>query len=64
LHSQFFPGQYIAGHYQCFAFGGGILILVINSYRKFLLSRLILTFLGSLLFMVGAISSGMALNIT
>jgi two-component system sensor histidine kinase/response regulator len=34
---------------------GGILILVINSYRKFLLSRLILTFLGSLLFMVGAI---------
>ncbi|MES2373212.1 MAG: HAMP domain-containing sensor histidine kinase [Bacteroidota bacterium] len=34
---------------------GGILILIINSYRRFLLSRLILTFLGSLLFMVGAI---------
>jgi signal transduction histidine kinase len=34
---------------------GGIIILVINSYRKFLISRVILTFLGSLLFTASAI---------
>lgn len=36
-------------------FAGGIIILVINSYRRFLLSRLILTFMASLLFLVGAV---------
>ena len=34
---------------------GGILILIINSYRKLLLSRLILTFLGSLVFILQAV---------
>jgi two-component system sensor histidine kinase/response regulator len=36
-------------------FGGSIIILVINSYRKFLLSRLILTFLASVLFIIEAV---------
>jgi signal transduction histidine kinase len=34
---------------------GGIIVLVINSYRKFLVSRVILTFIGSLLFTASAI---------
>lgn len=34
---------------------GGIAILIINSYRRFLLSRLIMTFLASVLFMIGAV---------
>ncbi|MES2329394.1 MAG: HAMP domain-containing sensor histidine kinase [Bacteroidota bacterium] len=35
--------------------GGSIIILVINSYRRFLLSRLILTFLASVLFIIEAV---------
>jgi two-component system sensor histidine kinase/response regulator len=38
-----------------FLFLGGIIILVINSYRKLLLGRLVLTFLGSVLFTAEAI---------
>lgn len=45
----------LLGITNSFLFAGGIIILVINSYRKFLLSRLILTFLASVLFIIGAV---------
>lgn len=51
----FYQQKTLLGITNLLLFGGAILILVINSYRKFLLSRLILTFLASILFMIGAI---------
>lgn len=51
----FYQEKTLLGVTNLLLFGGAIIILVINSYRKFLISRLILTFLASILFMIGAI---------
>ncbi len=48
-------GKPLLSAMNLFLFFGGCLILLINSYRKLLLSRLILTFLGSVLFASEAI---------
>lgn len=45
----------ILGIINLLLLSGGILILIINSYRRFLLSRLVLTFLSSALFTASAI---------
>jgi two-component system sensor histidine kinase/response regulator len=51
----FYQGKTLLAITNVFLCVGGIVILIINSYRRFLLSRLIMTFLASLLFMIGAI---------
>lgn len=51
----FYQGKTLLSVINFFLLGGAVLILVINSYRRFLLSRLIMTFLASILFMMGAI---------
>jgi two-component system sensor histidine kinase/response regulator len=51
----FCQGKTLLGITNALLGGGAVVILVINSYRKFLLSRLILTFLASILFMIGAV---------
>ena len=45
----------VLGIINILLFLGGVVILIINSYRKFLLSRLILTFLASVLFTASAV---------
>jgi two-component system sensor histidine kinase/response regulator len=48
----------VLGIINIFLFLGGVSILIINSYRKFLLGRLILTFLAGVLFSVSAFLFG------
>jgi two-component system sensor histidine kinase/response regulator len=51
----FFQGKTLLAITNALLCGGAVVILIINSYRRFLLGRLILTFLASLLFMTGAV---------
>lgn len=51
----FFQGKTLLGIVNSCLFAGGFLVLIINSQQRFLLARLIMTFLASLLFMIGAV---------
>lgn len=51
----FFQQNYILSCINAFILLGGVLILIINSYQKFLLGRLILSFFSAVLFTASAI---------
>lgn len=51
----FFQGKTLLAIVNLLLLLGSFAILIINSYQKFLLSRLIMTFLASVLFMIGAV---------
>ncbi len=50
-----FQGKYLLTFINALLLTGGITILIINSYRKFLIGRLILTFMASVVFTASAV---------